>query len=412
MEAIIKIIAVLIFMIILIRFSVDVGYVLLTGAVALGILFGRGLFQILESFRLGIFSLETLELLSIVYGITYMGDLMKRLGMLGELTFALEHLLKDVRLVAASIPALIGLLPMPGGALLSAPIMGEVTQAAGLSPAHSTAMNFWFRHIWEYTFPLYPGMILAVTFLKIDIPTLVYAQTPLTIAALIAGVIFLFPGVPKKIPGRANTNGETRKSSMRKLLATLSPIVVVVVFSFVFKLTLVIGLVTAIALVAFIRKAESKRLSESFKAVFLRKELFTLIIGVMVFSRLAQDADIVNTIPATLQGWGVPKLIIVFGVPFISAMITGITVAFIAMAYPLLAGYLLPGGSPDLPMAVWAFTGGFLGVLLSPVHLCLVLTREHFKAGWARTYAYLIPMGAIITLAGLACVLFGWPPQR
>lgn len=409
MEAIIKIIAVLIFMIILIRFNVDVGYVLLIGAVALGILFGLDFFQILDSFRRGILTLDTLELLSIVYGITYMGDLMKRVGMLGELTSSLEHLLKDVRLVAASIPALIGLMPMPGGALLSAPIMGEVTEAAGLSAAHSTAMNFWFRHLWEYTFPLYPGMILSVTFLKIDIPTLVIAQTPLTIAAVVAGVIILFPGVPGRLAGREILNSLTRRKSLGRLLATLSPIMIVVVFSFVFKLTLVIGLAAAIALVAFTRKAGKSGLGASFRNVFYKKELLMLIIGVMAFSRLAQDANIVNTIPATLQGFGVPKLAIVFGVPFISGMITGITVAFVAMSYPLLTGYLMPGGSPDLPMAVWAFTGGFLGVLLSPVHLCLLLTREHFKASWGRTYAYLVPLSAAVALAGLACVLFGWP---
>jgi hypothetical protein len=150
---------------------------------------------------------------------------------------------------------------------------------------------------------------------------------------------------------------------------------------------------------------------ETFKAVFLRWELLILILGVMIFSQMAQEAGVVNTLPATLKGYGVPDLIIVFGVPFISAMITGITVAFVAMSYPLLMGYLMPGGVVDLPMAVWAFTGGFLGVLLSPVHLCIVLTRQYFDAKWGLVYRYLIPMGAVLVLAGLACVLFGWPPS-
>jgi len=411
MEEILKILGVLAFMIVLIRFRLDVGIVLLIGSLALGVLFNRDLGQIAAAFEHGVFSLETLELLSIVYGITFMGHLMKRLGMLGELTGALGQLLKDVRLVVAAIPALIGLMPMPGGALLSAPIVGEVTTPAGLKPEHSTAINFWFRHVWEYTFPLYPGMILVVSSLHIDIPTLMYAQAPLMVAAILAGVIFLFPRVPKRLPGSKDVAESSRKKALGQLLMALLPIAIVVVFSFVFNLTLVIGLVVAITLITIMRRAKLRDLWETFKAVFLRWELLILILGVMIFSQMAQEAGVVNTLPQTLKGYGMPELIIVFGVPFISAMITGITVAFVAMSYPLLAGYLLPGGVVNLPMAVWAFTGGFLGVLLSPVHLCLVLTRQYFNAKWGLVYRYLVPMGTVLVLTGLACVLFGWPPS-
>lgn len=411
MEEILKILAVLLLMIILIRFKLDVGIVLLIGAASLGLIFQQTIEQLGLAFWHGIVSWDTLELLSIVYGITYMGHLMKRLGMLGELTGSLTQLLKDARLVMMAIPALIGLMPMPGGALLSAPIVGEVTAKAKLSPERSTAINFWFRHIWEYTFPLYPGMLLVVSFLHIDIPTLMIAQSPLTLAALLAGVFVLFPGVPKRLPDEAQTDKTSNRHAWGGLLGALLPIAIVVVSSFVLKITLVVGLVVAIATVVVMRRAGWKDLFETFKSVFLRWELLVLILGVMIFSQVAKEAGVVDTLPETLRGYGVPALVIVFGVPFISAMITGITVAFIAMAYPLLMGYIMPEGVLNLPMAVWAFTGGFVGVLLSPVHLCLVLTRQHFGAKWGKTYALLVPMALILTACGLVCVLFGYPPS-
>ncbi|MFO0751886.1 MAG: DUF401 family protein [Thermodesulfovibrionales bacterium] len=46
-----------------------------------------------------------------------------------------------------------------------------------------------------------------------------------------------------------------------------------------------------------------------------------------------------------------------------------------------------------------AFASGFLGVLLSPVHLCLVLTREYFKADAWGIYKRIIPASLVIMAA-------------
>jgi hypothetical protein len=46
-----------------------------------------------------------------------------------------------------------------------------------------------------------------------------------------------------------------------------------------------------------------------------------------------------------------------------------------------------------------AFAAGFIGVLISPVHLCLVLTREYFKADMWGVYKKIIPSGVYIFLA-------------
>jgi hypothetical protein len=37
-----------------------------------------------------------------------------------------------------------------------------------------------------------------------------------------------------------------------------------------------------------------------------------------------------------------------------------------------------------------AFAGGFMGVMASPVHLCLVLTKEYFGASLGKTLTLLI----------------------
>ena len=49
--------------------------------------------------------------------------------------------------------------------------------------------------------------------------------------------------------------------------------------------------------------------------------------------------------------------------------------------------------------------GAFAGVLISPVHLCLALTREYFQAQWGRVYRSLIPLTAAIVLASIVIAL-------
>ena len=47
--------------------------------------------------------------------------------------------LKDERLVIVAVPALIGMLPVPGGAVMSAPMTVEAGKKAGLSPEQQAA---------------------------------------------------------------------------------------------------------------------------------------------------------------------------------------------------------------------------------------------------------------------------------
>ena len=49
----------------------------------------------------------------------------------------------------------------------------------------------------------------------------------------------------------------------------------------------------------------------------------------------------------------------------------------------------------------FAFAAGFLGVLLSPVHVCLVLTREYFKADLWGMYKMMLPACVIIFAAAV-----------
>ena len=86
-----------------------------------------------------------------------------------EILEGFRHVFKDMRVVITMLPAMIGLVPIVGGALVSAPMVVEGSDELGLSPERRTFVNYWFRHLWEYVVPTYPGLILAATMLGMPV---------------------------------------------------------------------------------------------------------------------------------------------------------------------------------------------------------------------------------------------------
>jgi hypothetical protein len=89
-------------------------------------------------------------------------------------------------------------------------------------------------------------------------------------------------------------------------------------------------------------------------------------------------------------------------------MMTGITQAYVGMTFPILLG-LVSGQNVSNVSPGWtafAFVSGFAGVLLSPVHLCLILTNAYFKANTLRVYRLLFLPALALIAAGLALALW------
>ncbi|MCK7476438.1 MAG: DUF401 family protein [Candidatus Moduliflexus flocculans] len=93
-----------------------------------------------------------------------------------------------------------------------------------------------------------------------------------------------------------------------------------------------------------------------------------------------------------------------FAAPFIIGLLTGVNQAFVAISFPLLVP-IIGQGSPDMVLMTFAYVSGFCGILLSPAHLCLVLTADYFKAEMRDVYKILVwPVAAVFTVALLELV--------
>ena len=54
-----------------------------------------------------------------------------------------------------------------------------------------------------------------------------------------------------------------------------------------------------------------------------------------------------------------------------------------------------------LTLAGLAYTFGYIGMMVSPVHLCLLVTKDYFKAGLLRSYRYLVKPALTVLVAAL-----------
>ncbi|MEI6704304.1 MAG: DUF401 family protein, partial [Deltaproteobacteria bacterium] len=83
-----------------------------------------------------------------------------------------------------------------------------------------------------------------------------------------------------------------------------------------------------------------------------------------------------------------------------------LTVGYIGITFPLLMP-LMGTPTPSPGLVALAFASGFAGVMLSPIHLCYVLTCEYFHADIARVYHRLLLPSAFV-LAAVLIPLYVW----
>ena len=121
--------------------------------------------------------------------------------------------------------ALIGLLPMPGGALFSAPMVETYLCKHPVTCEQKTILNYWFRHLWDYWGPLYPGVVLAVALLEVDTWLFMAIMAPMTLFSVMAGVIFILRPI-EKLEGQAR--GGLSWQDIKGFLWEIMPILVVV----------------------------------------------------------------------------------------------------------------------------------------------------------------------------------------
>lgn len=390
------------FIILLIRFKVPVGVTLLATTLLLSILeFGFALKTILPLWQT-LIDLETWKFIGTVALIITFGEVIARAGFTERLVKALESFLSP-KMIARVAPTLIGLLPMPGGAMVSAPIIAELTKdKPEISPELKTVSNYWWRHVWEPVWPLYQSVILAAAMFETSIWKVAAMTLPISIATIIAGAVI----VSLPLSNKHNTQIKIWQS-LKALLYCLWPVIFIVFASAILKIELILVVLILFAVFLIFKQTNFKTIWGSFRDEF-SWDIAVLFIGSLALIKIIMAGTAAANLIAILQDWHIPVDFVVFALPFLIGLLTGLTSAYVGVGFPIVISlFPLCGGTSS--GALIGFAGGLMGILASPVHLCLVLTKEYFNAEFKGIYHILIPaIGLTAALIFLYKYISAW----
>jgi len=371
--------------------------------VIVGIILKISLFTLFKNIALAMIDPVTLELFAIIILVIFLSNLLQEKGNLKNIVASLEAFIKNPRLSLIIPPAFMGLLPMPAGALFSAPMMEESSRNLRINAENKTFLNYWFRHLWEYTWPLYPGLILTAAIFNVPIREIILAQSPLTLAAVFAGLLF----GARKISFSQNLADDKKQRKVFQGILSFTinmwPILAIIFLVLIFKIKLILVLLVITGIFLATAKIEGSKIVSALKNS-LSWEMLFLIASVMIFKRVLEISPVFSVIPTFFKSLGVSPLLLIFLIPFFIGLLTGLTITFVGITFPLLLP-LICQNEPNLTFVMFAYAGGFAGVLLSPVHLCFVTTVQYFKADVKKIYKMLLSPVIFVVLVALIIVL-------
>ncbi len=384
------------------------------GGVVLGLIMGMMPWGILRAAAGNAFALQSVSFLTIVAIIMVLSRLKEASGQLDRIVSAFNRAAGNRRAALVVMPALIGLLPMPGGALFSAPMVDMACGGDDVDPEMKTAINYWFRHVWEYWWPLYPGMILAVTLLGVETWKFMLIQLPYTVVSVLVGIFFLIRGLPSRF-SQACRSDLNRKGAWWAFFREARPIVLVVLAIPVVNILeavsgwdlpaltpVFIGL--AVGTMDVVRQ-NSVPAQEIALALLDRSSILLLlvVVAIMAFQGILIGSHAVDGVTADMTRLRIPPLVIILMMPFLSGLITGVAVGFVGASFPLVVPLLAQQhGLNYLFYGSLAFVFGHMGQMLSPVHVCLLVTNDYFSSRMLACYSHTIRLAGAILLTGLA----------
>ena len=334
--------------------------------------------------------------------ITILGSLLKELGFLQRLADACKQLPGGNRTATAILPFLIGLMPMPGGALLSAPLVENVLSDSRYQPEFKTAANYWFRHLVEFFWPVYPGIILTEGITGMPMLQVAMLQLPLSIIMVGIGAFFFSRHIElgPQIPVHSG-------AALTGILKSLWPIAGAIAVFAIFKVNMAWAVTAATLALILATRPASRILIQSLRKGFSYKLVF-LVFGILSFQTVLELSGAIARISQLAQQYNLPPEMLIILVCFSLGLLTGMVAAYVGMGYALLAGFLYqPSINPGNIML--AYLSGYVGMLLAPTHLCLVLTNNYFKSNLMSVYRLIILPLLILAILGYLISRSFWP---
>jgi integral membrane protein (TIGR00529 family) len=341
----------------------------------------------------------TLTLVFSSFFIMLLSRLYKETGLINVLTRSLGGFIKNPKVTVSLLPAVIGLLPVAGGALMSAPMVEAEADKLGLDEPKKTYINIWFRHAILPVYPVSQFLILTAALTGTSIDALIVRQA-LVVAVMI--IVGYFIGL-RKIRNIKHADSETKsnlKANLKGLAYSFSPIIITIILAAALNVNIAIStLVGAITLLAITRTKVT-----IFQKILKNRAVWEVTLaafGALLLRNVTLASGASEILGNALANTNLNEIIVLSIVPAVLGFLLGSPSGAVALSVPILAETVtfIPKNASLL------YISAYLGYLGAPTHLCLVFTAQYFRSAITKSYKYLIPSIIVSIIAALITYL-------
>lgn len=387
--------------VILLSMKKSLGVAMLVGALIVGFSATNNLADnisgLIPTFVEGVLDPIALELILLVSLVAVFGFLMKELNLLDDLIKVSRYYLSSIFFIITAIPSMIGVLPMPGGAVFSAPIIEPIGNQMEMSRARITSLNIYYRHLWYFIFPYMPSMIIASSLSEINVMLMALMHLPIVGMMITIGWLYFNNDKKKIIQKQVSETADAEKVTPMDAVKVLLPFVIVLIPPLIFEISFVYPLLVAIGYIILLRR-------DFFEWHYLldgmNLQLTVGVAGIMVFKAFIENSEGVIILTDILINFGIPLFLLALVIPFIAGLLTGNHTGAIGISYPILLS-LFNDSSIYLLWHMIIFSSSYFGYVLSPFHLCNLMTVKYFDISLGKYYKEII-----LPFAGTAAGIF------
>jgi integral membrane protein (TIGR00529 family) len=345
------------------------------------------------------------------FGIMWLSQLYKETGEITKLSESLSRLVRSPKIVLSTLPAIIGFLPVAGGALMSAPMVDIEAEKLKLKPERKAYVNLWFRHTIFPVYPLSQVLIMTAALTGTPLLSIILLQIPTVMVMVIMGFLVGFWKTPVRI-GETKVEGGGRASlaEFKKFIVAFSPILTTIIVAILLNVSgygfpqYGFDVLTA----TFVGLAVLAIISNSTLEVFVKPirglgiyDVTLAVYGAFLLRNVMKAASISEIFKPLVASGEINIMALLTVIPMVLGFLTGSPSGAIAIGTSILAGTL--AFTPKT--AALLYISAYLGYVIAPTHLCFTFTADYFKSSLGKIYRYVIP-SFIATLATALIVYF------
>ncbi|GAB1410398.1 DUF401 family protein [Desulfovibrionales bacterium] len=395
-----------------IRMRWNLALSILVGSFALALFFGLSPQAWFLAIPAALWTEEAFVLCAIIAVILAFSALYSATGQSEGFMRAIRSQVRSRSVLLVFFPALIGLLPMPGGAIFSAPMVESAAAELHISRTDQTLINYWFRHLWELAWPLYPGIILASSLAAMPVTRIVSMMWAGPIISFAIGWVCILRPALRSAPALPPViRGQRSYQDWIGGLPLATAIVGAIGGEWLCAVVwphrpMEYGVIAALILASAVSLGLAKAQWQAVLREARRDNTLTLlgvIAAVFVFKEVLHQGNVVQALAQTMNG---DKALVALsiGLPFLVGFVSGITLAFVGATFPLLFGLAQSMNEPELIPAIVSLGlySGFAGIMASPMHICYLMTCRYFHEDPGRLLPRILIPGLLLIPAGLA----------